>query len=321
MEFLRSVLANNEAVVASTRVTYDLPVNPLSHVLVTLRFLNDTGTITDYTAVAAALLSISNIAVEFKGTSVLNGSFADLAILSQILLKYQLMQVNLNEVDNDARAITVILPMGRKLYDPNECFPAVKRGDLRLVIDYAAAQTGINTLYAQIETVELLGATPKAYMKVTTQTKTPAATGDNDIDLPIGNPIAGILLWGTTTPSTDYTSTIGRVKLLVDNVEYGFSETIWESLHNELGLRFTHALQNDNHQHWVIVDDTVDVDTLDQATDGSKIEKYAYLDFDPNKDDMFLLPTEGKSRVHLRVNAGDTNALRVLPVELIGVGG
>jgi hypothetical protein len=321
MEFLRSVLANNEAITVSTRVTYDLPVNPLSHIIFTLRFLNDTGTITNYTAIAAALLSVSNIAVEFKGTSVLNGSLADLAILSQILLKYQLIQVNLNEVNDDARALSVILPLGRRIFDPKECFPAVKRGDLRLVIDYAAAQTGINTLYAQIETVELLGATPAAYMKATTMTKTPAATGDMDIDLPIGNPIAGILLWGTTTPSTDYTATIQRIKLLVDNVEYGFSESIWESLHNELGLRFSHSNQNDNHQHWVVVDDTVDIDTLDQATDACKLEKYAYLDFDPVKDDNFLLVTEGKSRVHLRVNAGDTNALRVLPVEIIGVGG
>ena len=40
-------------------------------------------------------------------------------------------------------------------------------------------------------------------------------------------------------------------------------------------------------------------------------------DFDPNKDDSLLIKTVGLSALQLRINAGDTNALRVLPVELV----
>ena len=36
MEFIQSIMAHNEAVTLGTVVTYDLPVNPLSHSLLTI---------------------------------------------------------------------------------------------------------------------------------------------------------------------------------------------------------------------------------------------------------------------------------------------
>ena len=38
MEFIHSVLAQNEAVTAGTVISYDLPVNPLSFIMCTLKF-------------------------------------------------------------------------------------------------------------------------------------------------------------------------------------------------------------------------------------------------------------------------------------------
>lgn len=319
MEFLRSVLAQDEAITVSTRVTYDLPVNPLSHIIFTLLFANDTGTIGNYTKLAAAVLSMSNMAVDFKGTSIINMSGADLAMYFQALTGKTIAQTNCARTDDDLRSLSLILPFGRKLFNADECFPAVKRGDLKLIIDYAAAQTGIDGLYAQIETVELLGATPKQFVKATTMAVTPTATGDLDVDLPIGNPLLGCLLYGTTPPNTARTTTINQIKMLVDNVEYGYSLANWESLKVDFHSRM--AFNDFNLEHVHYNSDGGAASTLQEETDIAKEAYYSYLDYDPNKDDQFLLITEGKSRVHLRINAGDTNALRVLPIELVGVAG
>jgi hypothetical protein len=322
MEFLRSILAQDEAVTVSTRVTYDLPVNPLSHILFTLKGLNETGTMTDHVLLAGLLAAITNISVEFKGTSVFSGSAKDLSVLYQKLLGRKIGQCNNVKTDEDVRMFTMMLPFGRKLFNPDECFPAVKRGDLRLIIDYAAAQTAFTDLYAQIETVELPGATPKAFLKATTIAKTLASGVGNDVDLPIGNPIVGCLLFGTTTPTgASYAATIDKVKCLVDNVESHFSECNWESLHGEFMGAFPTGPQNDEHIHRGNFTTTVEGDTGFAEDDASYLEKYAYLDFDPAGDDKFLLVTEGKSRVHLRITGGAADAARIMPVELIAVGG
>jgi hypothetical protein len=303
-------------------VTYDLPVNPLSHILFTLKGLNETGTMTDHVLLAGMLAAITNLSVEFKGTSIFSGSGKDLAILFQAMLGVRVGQCNNVKTDEDVRMFTLTLPFGRKLFNPDECFPASKRGDLRMIIDYAAAQTAFTDLYAQIETVELPGATPKGFIKATTISKTLVSGVGNDIDLPMGNPILGILLFGTTTPTgSSYAATIDKVKCLVDNVESHFSEVNWETLHGEFMGKFPVGSQNDEHIHRGNFTTTVEGDTGFAQDDASMLEKYALLDFDPTGDDKFMLVTEGKSRVHLRVTGGAADAARFMPVELIGVAG
>lgn len=326
MEFLRSILAQDETITVSTRVTYDLPVNPLSHIIFTLKFLNDTGTITNYTALSAALALLSNVSVEFKGSSILSMGGKDLAIYSALLTGLIPRQVNQSRTNNDVRSITVIIPFGRLLFNPDECFPAVKRGELRLIIDYAAAQTGIDTPIAQIETVELMGAAPTRFVKGTVISKTMTSGVGNDVDLPIGNPLLGVLLFGTTIPDgSAYDATIGKVKVLVDNQEMLYSEANWESLHGELRNRFPASLDYETHVHYYSGAEAGAATTLEPETDIALIKSYAYLDFDPLKDGSYALVTEGKSRIHLRVTAEASDAARIIPVELIqlaaGVGG
>jgi hypothetical protein len=322
MEFLRSVLAQDEAVTVSTRVTYDLPVNPLSHILFTLKGLNETSTMADNVNLAGMLAAITNLAVEFKGTSIFSGACKDLAVLFQTMLGIPVGQVAVVKTDEAVRMFTLTLPFGRKLFNPDECFPAVKRGDLRLIIDYAAAQTAFTDLYAQIETVELPGAAPKSFIKATTISKTLASGVGNDVDLPMGNPILGILLYGTTTPTGAATAaTIQKVKCLVDNVESHFSEANWATLHGEFRGKFPTNPQNDDHVHRGNFTTTVEGDTGYVQDGAAYHEKYGYLDFDPTGDGKFMLVTEGKSRVHLRVTGGAADAARFMPVELIGVSG
>lgn len=318
--FIRQVLAQDEAVTVSTTVNYDLPVNPLSHFLFTLKALNDTGTITNYNIIAALLASVTSIEVLYKGQAIIAGNLRDICCLNWLLTGWQPLQLNLEKTNNEVRGITIPISLGRRPFWGMECFPATRRGELTLRVTYAAAQTGIDTLVAQIETVELLDVTPERFLKYTTLTRTPAATGDSDADLPLGNDILGVLLFGTSFPSgTSYNSSFGQVRALLDNVEFGYSLTNWETLHGELLNRagdFRHLEHiHRNNQAVAGTEDNTGV----QQESGHIFENYGYLDYDPLKDGSYALQTAGHARAHLRINADVADAQRILPVELIKV--
>lgn len=324
MQFLRQVLIQDESQAASTTRTDDLPVNPLSHIALTLRALNDTGTLTDYTVVSALLGFITKVEVLFQGSAIISGSLDDLARLMGVLIGRGPRAPETTTVNNQIRGITVIIPLGRKPYMPMECFPAVRRGELRLQITSGAATTGIDTVTLQAETVELLGASPKQYMKSTTIAKTPSATGDHEVDLPIGNMLAGALLFGTTVPTTTaWTASINQIRLLVDNVEAYYANANWESLQGELAQRTQANSQQSEHVH---VSDVGAAYTQWQDTDLNAVNtdfynNYAYLDLDPRNDDAFLLDTKGRARISAKINAGAADAIRIMPVELVQVAG
>jgi hypothetical protein len=324
MQFLKQVLVQDESQAASAVRTDDLPVNPLSHISITMRALNDTGTLTDFTVLSALLGFITKVEVLFQGSAIISGSLDDLARLQGVLLGRGPMAPEITSVTNQIRGVTVIIPLGRKPFMPDECFPAVRRGELRLQITSGAATTGIDTVTLQIETVELLGASPKQYMKSTTISKTPSATGDHEVDLPIGNTIAGALLFGTTVPTgAAWTASINQIRLLVDNVEAYYGNTNWETLHGEMAMRCQANSQQSEHVH---VSDVGAAYTQWQDTDLNAVNtdfynSYGYLDLDPRGDDNFLLDTKGRARVHTKINAGAADAIRIMPVELVPVAG
>ncbi len=323
MRFLRQVIVQNETFAVSTQRTDDLPVNPLSMILVTVRMLENIATTADFSSINAVLNQISKLEVLYKGSAIVSGSLADLARLNGILLRHIPMQTATSIVDNDARAITVPILLGRRAYDPDECFPAVRRGELQLQMTTAAAQTGVDTPTVQVETVELLEAMPKRFLKYTTISRTFAATGDNDVDLPIGNKIAGVLLFGTTAPTgAVFTATIGQLRLLVDNVESYYARTNWETLHNELQRYITESPAGGAFQaeeHGAAANAAGQFLVTGEHSVVGFYDHYAHLDFQPTLDDRFLLETAGKARIHLRINAGAANAMRALPMELIDV--
>lgn len=317
-DFLRTVIAQDEAVVVSTVVTYDLPVNPMSHIMITLKALNSTATITNYSYASGLLNSIALVEVLLHGSAVVSLSFYDLAILAAKYMRSAFGQTNVDAVNASVRSITVPIPFGRYLYDMTECFPAAKRGETQLRITYAGAQTGLATLVMQIETVELLGAAPKGFLKYTTSTKTPTTTGYHEVDLPIGNDIVGILLYSTTVPSgTSYNASIGAVNLRVDNTDYLYGLTNWETLHAEMFMDNPWPWHNHVHSYNAAAVAT-EYDTRQPKNLAYLMENYAFLNFDPARDHEFALKTAGRSRVNLRINQEPTaDAIRVIPVEFI----
>lgn len=288
----------DETITASQVWTKDLPVNPLGHIWVTLKGLN----VTDETTVAEMLARLSKITVSIAGQSIYSLSGADLFAWNCIHQGRAPILANRVADDNATRYLTMLIPFGRRLFDGSECHPATRKGEFQLRIEFSASEAAMDGLILSVGTVELLDASPTRCLKVTTLNIAAPVVGDNDLELPIGNPLAGALLWGTTVVTTTaWTNTIESLKVMVDNVEDQYAKANWEDLHGDLLARCGY------------------LGDYAAASGDDAIVKYAYLEFSPGWSDDWLIETAGRSSVKLRIVGGDTNPIRVLPVELMSV--
>jgi hypothetical protein len=222
--------------------------------------------------------------------------------------------------------------MGKHAYDVKSCFPASRRGELVLELDVDIADTGYDGLRVSVETIELLGAKPVEYEKKVQVLQTFAATGDVDVDLPPGNVNRGLLLFGTTpfggaTPAPSW----GRMKVLMDNQEVMFGATDFEVAQMLHCLWGRQPPMYDGHMHRTTTDGNAQTAVatvsgpfnvgagIAGAVDVNAWHQYAFLDFDPTKDDEHSLNTSGHTRFHLRANAETADAVRVIPIEVIKV--
>jgi len=299
MDFIHSVLAQNETVTKDTVRTWDLPVQPLSHIIITLRALNAAA----FECTKYELESlIRKVEILYKGAAIVSLSGVELDTYNALVFRNLPILGNQVAAIDSVRTLCLVIPFGRKIFDPAECFPATKKGELQLQITWNtdAATPNVGTPQIQIETVELPGASPKQYVRVTTLTKTPTAVGLHDIDLPIGNKFIGIQLHATTVPiGIVWTKSISYIKLLVNNLEFNYAKANWESLHgmllNKIGHREPYDLDAD-HDHYM---------------------NAALMDFDPLGDDKYLLDSKGMASLKLRIYADVADAILVHPIELV----
>lgn len=318
MEFIHSILRTNQLQAADGDVVIDLPVNPLSVILIHLSPLNDTGTIAEYSFLDAILAGLTSIRVSHKGSSVVDLNGVDLAALTMLWHKQSIWQSNAAETNNDRRSIVLPVMFGRQAYLPDECFPETKKGELQLTLDFDIAATGFDGMRFSVETIEIPEATPTFVQKVTTLAQTLAATGQNDIELPIGNAIRGILCFGTTSfAGAAPTPTLGQLELLVDNRQRAYTSTDFEVSRAIAGLTGVKYPPNGNHFHGVNAAGAGQEDVQEPQTIGSLEDNYTFLTLDPNWDDNFILETQGAGRINLRLNAEAANAIRVMPVERV----
>ncbi len=216
MEFIHSVVAQDEEVAEGGVSSYDLPVNPLSHILLTLRYNRTAAAAAALPLIANLLNVISKIEVLYKGSAVFAMSGYDCVAAGIYVVGFESWGVNYGGIATEECSFTFCIPLGRRLFDPRECFPRSTRGELILQITYAAAFTDITSVEEQIETVELPDASPEQYLRMTTLSATLNAAGENDIDLPIGNRISDIVLYGGEIPETTATlATLGYLQLLL----------------------------------------------------------------------------------------------------------
>lgn len=319
-DFIRSILRTNAAIAADGDIVYDLPVNPLSAILLHISPLNESSTITTYRYMQELLGALVNVRVTHKGTSVVDASGADLGALALLYHRMSLWQSGQMETDNFRRSLVLPILFGRRAFHPTECFPETRKGELQLTCTYDIAATAFDGLRMSIETIELPDASPEFVQKVTTNSSTFAATGQNDVELPIGNMIRAILLWGTTgftgaTPAP----TLGQLSVFKDNRQIGFTATDWEVLRGDFGLRGIPYPPDGRHIHSGTYTTTVAGDSREPEVGAALDHLYAMLDFDPLQDDTYILDTAGAGRVHVRSDAEAAEAVRVLPIERVAV--
>jgi hypothetical protein len=321
---LRNVLLQNEAVTLATDVQDDLPVNPLYLILYTLRGqqLAAADTADNIPSLANLLGVVSRLEVLFRGSTVVSGSLVDLAVQNAAMGMGFPFIIHQGDAAANDIAVTVPIALGRKHKMGREAFPATRRGELTLRRVFASTSPNLDTgeFTEQIETVELLGGEPEAFLKYVTLTDTPTATGDHDVDLPMGNPIASVLLFGTTgwTAQTSVAS-ISQLKLLVENVEFAYALANWETLNGELNRMIPRVgeLQMHTHTENLAAAYGQDVATAKPSATESILDNYGMLDFDMFHDDANLLDTVGRGRVHMRITAGTADLMRALPLEII----
>lgn len=316
-DFIRSVVAQEETITASAVATYDLPVNPLSFIQYNLRWQDGAAIGNTANPVADALSFISKLEVLFRGQAIVSLSAADLWYMMQALTGWKPSIMNLVDAATERHYLSMIIPFGRVPYDPSECFPASRRGELQLQVTSTAAVGTVDSPAHLIETVELVDTNPKQFTKMTTISKTPSAAGEHDVDLPIGNAILGVGLFATTVPTGASTNrSIGELRLLVDNVEQKYAKTNWEAFKQESDMIRGYDVMTDRHTHAQAA--AADVVTGGQLLGIVGRNQYAYLDMDPLQDGRYALQTRGRSRVNFRINSeGVNDAIRVIPVELI----
>lgn len=277
----------------------DLPIRPISHLIVTM----DGQNMTDENTLAELLTFINTITVSHLGRTIYNLESEDAYAQNCYLYGNRPVLTGKIGTDNLNRSLSLIIPFGRKLFDEQECYPATKKGELTLNLDLTVLGTTWDEGILNVNVVELPDATPSKYLKTTLKTITaPGATGENDVGLPIGNEIVAIALRMTSYYAAA-ASTLGieSVKTLVDNSEYGVSFAKSQCLIGQNINLF-------DTQHGAIA-----------AQGLIQPEKTMFVDFDPTKDGKFLLETAGKSSVVLRLDMGVDEATQMALYELVKV--
>ena len=321
MQILHRVIQNDVAIAADGIFQYDMGTNPISVIMLALRPLNETATLGNYARYLNIAAAFNRVTLLHRGASVISGRGEDLAAFNYFRHGILPMEANPDDTDNERRCVILPLLLGRFAYDPRSCFPASLRGELQLELDIDIADTGYDGMRLSIESIELLGATPSEFERRVTTSQTFTATGDNDIFLPTGNVVRGLLAWGTIGfTGAAPAPTLGRLSTMMNGQEVGYTGSDFEVLQAITGLFGRQPPYLDSHTHRV--DATAAVTT--QETTGP-IEQagswgnYCFLDFDPTRNDMFSINTEGGTNWSLHCVAETADAARVMSCERMPV--
>jgi len=285
---------------ATEVITIDLPVNPVSHLILTVEYYN----VTDEATLAEVLAFINRVTVAHLGRSIISLESEDLSGLNAYLYGVGGWRHNPIATDNQDIAFSMIVPFGRFPFCAGECFPASKRGEFQLTLDTTVPATSLDNATISVAAIELLDAVPVSYLKCAGMAVgAPAAVGNLDVDLPIGNKLAAILLRMTTWPAaSSKVWGIDDVRLLFDNVELDYVSANAPSLVGEMMLRAT-------------------IPSRSVAAQGLPApNNVCWMDFDPDLSAEYLIDTKGASSVKLRNNMGVAEASWVSPVEIVDVG-
>ncbi len=316
--FIHSVLVEEQDPAADGVLTHDLPVNPLSAVLIHLKPLNESSTFTTFTNLALMLDALNNITVTKSGITLFDASGRDAYQLLRHRWHRDVIQNGNINTDNVRRSIVIPILFGRRLLDPQEGLPASRNGELQISLDVDVASAGYDDLRYSIETIELPSANFQSFNRCTRISQTLQATGRNDLELPIGHQIRGVLLFQTTafTGATP-TPGLGRVSVLKDGVQQGYMSTDVEVTRIIAALNGMGPARYDEHVHFADLDGASDADIEPPEQESLIDDNYVYLDFDHTRDDAYILETANSQRLVVRTEAEVAEAVRAITIEKV----
>lgn len=323
--YLRSIVSDFQTLTASADITpVDLPVNPISHLILTLALTkNVSAAATGLGRLMMPIIQqITDCSIRHRGENIIQGRLDDLAVLSTLILGSPPAVGEVAQADNQVQFVSITLPFGRHLFTHDEAFPATQRGNLRFHMTAGAIDSLYDAAQWSLEAVELIEDTPARFLKYTTMTRTLTATGRQRMPLPIGNDILGALLFD---PSDESDATIayafGKIKIMKDNVEQYYAESNWENLRSTLPHRASGWQLFWGHLHGQAAVDTYVGEEHWSIVDRAP-SQYGFLDFDPLKDGSYSLETRGAASLDLDLNSDvSSGTVRVLPLELVPVPG
>jgi hypothetical protein len=322
--YLRSIVSDFQTLTASADISpVDLPVNPLSHLILTLALTkNVAAAATGLGRVMLPILQqITELSIRHRGENIIQGSLEDLVVLNLLLHGQPPAVGETAQADNEIQFVSIPLSFARKLYAHDEGFPATQRGNLRFHMTAGAISSLYDAASWSLEAVELIEDEPATFLKYTTMTRALSATGRQRMPLPIGNEILGLLLFDPSD-ETDLTNSyaFGKAKLLKDNVEQYFAESNWENLRESLERRAPGFRNMFGHTHPHAAADTTTAEESQATADRAPIQ-YGYMDFDPLNDGSYSLETAGAASLDLDLNSDvSSGTIKALPVELIKIG-
>lgn len=322
-KFIHALLVH-EFAASDGVVQFDLAVNPLSALLIHLKPLNDTGTLANFQTMLGLAGALDRVAVLHNGVSIKSYTGRDLVAMNYFRHGIMPMQAS-HLITNDIRRSMVIpLLFGTEVYSQSSCFPASRRGELTLELDVDISDTGYNGLRISIESIELPGAKPKEYERQVQLAAAFGSVGFNNIELPLGNLVRNLLLFGTTGfTGAAPAPTFGRMATMLDNQQVNYMATDFEVQHMMHGLKGGSPPTFDSRLVGTTVDGnsgtSVPSDGANSSVGSGGWGNYALLDFDPTLNDMYSINTSKADRFHLEVNAETADAWRVIPTERIKV--
>jgi len=323
MRYLHSIVQPNTDLVASASITpVDLPVNPLSFLILRIQITRTApAALLTYDPIDDAITQITSLRILHKGEQIIAGSLRDLMILNAVYHGAFPGWDKAHPVGAAVDSLVFPLCLGRRKYDPESCFPATSRGNLRFEMDAGADGAGYTDVNFSLEAVELIEATPKEHIKYVQQART-SVIGQFDAPLPIGWPILGILMQDTNIQTlADGTSSWGTIKLLKDNVEQYYPLSDYETLCGMLRMFMGDSfILNAGHVHKFVAADALASMTDPAATlINTGARGYAYLDFDPLHDASYQLETAGAADLKIRGQGDAATAVRYYPIERVSV--
>ncbi len=235
MAFIRSNLMRRRAS-ATEVIDIDLPTNPLSHLILSLICEQ----MTDEVTLAELMAFLNTVTVSEEGKTIIHCQSEDLYGVNQYLYKNSPILTNCITTDDAFRVLSWIIPFGRKIFDPKECYPARDKGQVKFFADTTVLGTSADEGTWSLDCVQLPGAKPTHFMKTRQMIiAAPGATGDNEWVLPLGNEIIAIQIRMTTFPTvTTWACGVDKFELEVDEIEVDYTAAMAECM---MGERIFHG--------------------------------------------------------------------------------